>query len=174
MSLQPPPYTTFPPFYTLQSNLQTRARQLELWTSWILMYCAHHRVYKLSLASPPSELFGNSKIKRGLKPSDCVTVLEHMAKVEGRVEWLDKTKRFCYVHWKLPDEWADVILKWIEDTGQKGSVLTVYELRESDAVRNMEWRDMDEDLLKKVLGVLVKKGKAQIFGQQDGLGVKFF
>jgi ESCRT-II complex subunit VPS25 len=29
-------------------------------------------------------------------------------------------------------------------------------------------------MLKKVLGVLVKKGRAQIFGQGEGEGVKFF
>jgi ESCRT-II complex subunit VPS25 len=29
-------------------------------------------------------------------------------------------------------------------------------------------------MLRKVLGVLVKKGRAQIFGQEEGAGVKFF
>lgn len=33
---------------------------------------------------------------------------------------------------------------------------------------------MDTDLLQKALGTLVKRGKAQIFGQEDSLGVKFF
>jgi ESCRT-II complex subunit VPS25 len=33
---------------------------------------------------------------------------------------------------------------------------------------------MEEEMLKKVLGVLVKKGRAQIFGQGEGEGVKFF
>lgn len=33
---------------------------------------------------------------------------------------------------------------------------------------------MDADVLVKALNVLVKRGKAQIFGQEDSLGVKFF
>jgi ESCRT-II complex subunit VPS25 len=33
---------------------------------------------------------------------------------------------------------------------------------------------MEEGMLRKVLGVLVKKGRAQIFGQEEGAGVKFF
>lgn len=33
---------------------------------------------------------------------------------------------------------------------------------------------MDLELLQKSLQVLVKRGKAQIFGQDDSLGVKFF
>jgi len=50
----------------------------------------------------------------------------------------------------------------------------VYELREGDAVSGKEWRDMDEGLLRKVLNALVKRGKAQIFGQEENAGVKFF
>ena len=63
---------------------------------------------------------------------------------------------------------------WVDETGQKGAVLTVYELREGDAVMNKDWRDMDEGMLRKVLNVLVKRGKAQIFGQEENAGVKFF
>lgn len=33
---------------------------------------------------------------------------------------------------------------------------------------------IDNEVLLKALNVLVKKGKAQIFGQEDSLGVKFF
>lgn len=50
-----PTYTTFPPFYTLQPNLTTRARQLTLWSQLILSYAAHNRLYRLSLSSPPPQ-----------------------------------------------------------------------------------------------------------------------
>lgn len=33
---------------------------------------------------------------------------------------------------------------------------------------------MDSEVLLKALNVLAKRGKAQIFGQDDSLGVKFF
>lgn len=33
---------------------------------------------------------------------------------------------------------------------------------------------MDREVLLKALAILVKRGKAQIFGQDDSLGVKFF
>jgi ESCRT-II complex subunit VPS25 len=67
-----------------------------------------------------------------------------------------------------------MIYGWVDETGQKGSVLTVYELREGEAVGSKEWVGMEEEMLKKVLGVLVKKGRAQVFGQDEGAGVKFF
>jgi ESCRT-II complex subunit VPS25 len=33
---------------------------------------------------------------------------------------------------------------------------------------------MEEEMLRKVLGVLVKKGRAQVFGVEEEAGVKFF
>ena len=176
-----PTYTSFPPFYTLQPNLTTRARQLELWSSLITSYSAHYRLFKLSLSSVPADLFSNVTIHRSLKPSDIRLVLDHMSKPENgpRIEWIPATTRgeqasSCYVYWKTVGEWADAIYGWVDETGQKGAVLTVYELREGDAVSGKEWRDMDEGLLRKVLNALVKRGKAQIFGQEENAGVKFF
>lgn len=37
-----------------------------------------------------------------------------------------------------------------------------------------EFYGLDRELMVKALQVLVKKGKAQIFGQEDSQGVKFF
>jgi ESCRT-II complex subunit VPS25 len=176
-----PTYTTFPPFYTLQPNLTTRARQLELWSSLITTYSAYHRLFRLSLTSPPPNLFSNAAINRSLNPTSIRQVLDHMsAPANGsRIEYIPPTTKgeqsnACYVWWRPPGEWADLLYAWVEETGQKGSVLTIYELRESEAVEKKEWRDMDEGMLRKVLGVLVKRGKAQVFGQAEGEGVKFF
>lgn len=37
-----------------------------------------------------------------------------------------------------------------------------------------ELHGLDHDVLLKALNILVKKGKAQVFGSDDSLGVKFF
>jgi hypothetical protein len=37
-----------------------------------------------------------------------------------------------------------------------------------------EFHGIEPELLQKALGVLVKRGKAQIFGNEDSQGVKFF
>jgi ESCRT-II complex subunit VPS25 len=47
-------------------------------------------------------------------------------------------------------------------------------LREGEAVGSKEWVGMEEEMLRKVLGVLVKKGRAQVFGVEESAGVKFF
>ncbi|OQO12050.1 hypothetical protein B0A48_02689 [Cryoendolithus antarcticus] len=176
-----PTYTSFPPFYTLQPNLTTRARQLTLWSNLLTTYCAHHRLFKLSLSFLPANLFANPSIHRTLSQPDIRTVLDHLALPAngGRVEWIPTSSRSekpnsCWVYWRTPAEWADAIYGWVDETGQKGAVLTVYEIREGEAVQSQEWRGMDEELLRKVLSVLVKRGKAQIFGQEETAGVKFF
>ena len=94
-------------------------------------------------------------------------------------EWIAPTTRgeqtsTCFVYWRSLSEWADSIYDWVHETGQKGAVLTVYEIREGEAAQNKEWKDIDEVLLRKILNVLVKRGKAQIFGQEENTGVKFF
>ncbi len=38
----------------------------------------------------------------------------------------------------------------------------------------LEFHGMDPELLQRSLQILVKRGKAQIFGSDDSLGVKFF
>ena len=180
-----PAYTSCPPFYTLQPNTSTRTRQLELWSSLITTYCGHHRIFRLNLSSPPPDLFANTTLSRSLKPADVRTLLTHMSTAQGgqTVEFLpppSKTEQAntVYVWWKSASEWADLLYGWVDETGQKGAVLTVYELREGDGVSGREWVGMDEGMLRKVLNVLVKRGKAQIFagqqGSDGGEGVKFF
>jgi ESCRT-II complex subunit VPS25 len=38
----------------------------------------------------------------------------------------------------------------------------------------LEFHGMDAEMLQKALNVLVKRGKAQVFGSEDQQGVKFF
>jgi ESCRT-II complex subunit VPS25 len=39
---------------------------------------------------------------------------------------------------------------------------------------SIDFHGIDPELLQKALAVLVKRGKAQIFGQEDSQGIKFF
>lgn len=101
---------------------------------------------------------------------------------EGRAEWVGgkdggrggEGGGEAWIYWKTVEEWAGTIWEWVDVTAQKNTVLTLYELTESDATLSQEFHGMDVDLLQKALAVLVKRGKAQVFGQDDGLGVKFF
>lgn len=98
-----------------------------------------------------------------------------------------------FIYWRTPEEWAALVEAYVDETAQKGSVLTVYELAEGEGTRGtgellhflngainmltgfgLELHGIDTEILRKALNVLVKRGKAQIFGQEDSQGVKFF
>lgn len=66
-----------------------------------------------------------------LKQKDAVEILDAMAS-EGVVEWEGTTKSTAIIYWRKPEEWANAIYEWIDNTGQKGSVLTLYEISEGD------------------------------------------
>lgn len=180
-----PPHHTFPAFFTLQPNTSTRRTQLQLWSDLVLTYCRYTRTFRLSPVDAADwTLFYNQSLRRGLALRDIREVLNFMAGPEGdhRAEWIDSASgkkgaveaAECWVYWRRPEEWAGLIEGWVDATGQKGTVLTLYELVEGDATRGQEWAGMDMELLQKSLQVLVKRGKAGIFGGDEQPGVKFF
>lgn len=66
--------------------------------------------------------------------NDALQIVDWMTRDEGgrRAEWIDggvgAKGGTAWVYWKRPEEWAEVIMGWVEDTGQKNTVLTLYEL----------------------------------------------
>jgi ESCRT-II complex subunit VPS25 len=147
----------FPPFFTRQTNLTTHHAQLVKWSSLILAYCRHNRIFKLSLSGSSSqaaggvgsssggganvdtaELFHNKKIERRLSVADIREVVDFMRK-DGRAEYVGGSGAgagdVVWVYWRTPEEWAALVEAWVEETAQKGSVLTLYELTESDGTR---------------------------------------
>ncbi|GAP91240.1 putative vacuolar protein-sorting-associated protein [Rosellinia necatrix] len=215
----------FPPFFTRQPNQSTRHSQQSKWASLVLAYCAHHRLYRLSLAGAAAEsLFHNRQLGRRLSLADAREVLEFMRR-DGRAEFVQSARSagglgmglvgiggggggggggddsaggeegggggggggaggggsggggegdVAWIYWRTPDEWAALLEAWVDETAQKGTVLTLYELSQGEETIGTEFHGLELDLLQKALQVLVKRNKAQIFGQEDQLGVKFF
>ncbi|KAG5948540.1 hypothetical protein E4U53_006241 [Claviceps sorghi] len=174
----------FPPFFTPQPNLTTLHAQQTKWCSLILAYARHHRLFKLSLSTASqTDLFHNARLDRRLSTPDIRALIDFMRK-DGRAEYASASgsgsgsaaasRDVVFVYWKKPEEWAALIEKYVEDTAQKGSVLTLYEISQGEGTRGTELHGLDHDLLLKALNIIVKKGRAQIFGSDDSLGVKFF
>ena len=95
---------------------------------------------------------------------------------DRRAEWIGPQgeKATAWIFWRKPEEWAGLIGNWVEETGQKGVVLTLYELVQGEATEKQEFYGLDMEVLQRSLGTLVKKGRAQVFGIEDQMGVKFF
>ena len=167
----------FPPFFTAQPNALTRAAQLRQWSLLIQSYCRHHRLFKLALnEATDSPLFHNSSLRKRLSPSDVKDVIDYMTSKDGeeRAEWIGPDKVSAWIWWRKPDDWAGLLEAWVEETGQKGTVLTLYELVDGEATAQQDFYGMEMDVLHKSLNTLVKRGKAQVFGSEDQQGVKFF
>ncbi|ETN46340.1 uncharacterized protein HMPREF1541_00524 [Cyphellophora europaea CBS 101466] len=168
---------SWPPFFSAQPTLQSRQAQLSRWSTLIQRYCRHYRLYNLTLVDAlDTPLFHNATLKKRLSLADAKAIIEHMASAAGdnRAEWVSSEKSAAWIWWRKPEEWADLIAGWVEETGQKGVVLTLYELVEGEATMNQEFYGMDTRILRRALDTLVKKGKAQVFGTEDQQGVKFF
>lgn len=170
-------YTDYPAFFTLQVTASSRQSQLGRWSRLIQRYCRHHKIFQISIVDyQDKELFKNTKLNKTLYPDDIRTVIDFMVSQDGqqRAEWVTPAKASAWIWWRRPEEWANSIAAWVDDTGQKGSVLTLYEIVEGDASENQEFHGMDMEVLRKGLAVLTKQGKAQVFGTDDQQGVKFF
>ncbi|KAJ4367633.1 hypothetical protein N0V83_007218 [Neocucurbitaria cava] len=175
----------------------TRSSQFLSWSSLIQSYSRHNRIFSLSLIDAlNTPLFHNTQLSRRLSLRDAKAILSWMASSEGgnRAEFIgtkkggggksgaaaaaaaggDEEGGRVWIYWRRPEEWAAALEEWVERTGQKGTVLTLYEIVEGDASRKEEFHGMDMDLLLKSLGVCVKRGKAQVFGGEGSEGVKFF
>lgn len=159
----------FPAFFTRQTNLNTLHAQLVKWSTLVLAYCRHHRIFKLHLnpdssssssshttnnssstavtaaaasaaaasgAPDTSELFHNRRLDRRLALADVREVIDFMRR-DGRAEYVgaDDGGDVVWVYWRTPEEWAGLIEGWVEETAQKGTVLTLYELTQGEGTR---------------------------------------
>lgn len=155
----------FPPFFTRQTNLNTHHAQLVKWSTLVLAYCQHHRIFKLPLsptsssnsatttstataaATPASaeDIFFNRRLNRRLALADVREVIDFMRK-DGRAEYVGGGEGgsaaaagaggdVVWVYWRTPEEWAALVEGWVDETAQKGTVLTLYELTEGEGTR---------------------------------------
>ena len=167
----------FPPLYTPQPTLQTNLARVRRWSTLIQSYCRHHHIYQLTLISAlDTPLFHNTTLRKRLSLNDAKDIISYMTSEDAdeRAEWVSIDRTSAWIWWRKPEEWASIIVAWVEETGQKGVVLTLYELVDGEATLNQEFHGLDMTVLHRSLNTLVKKGKAQVFGTEDQQGVKFF
>lgn len=164
----------FPPFFTLQPNSNTKAKQIDAWKTLILDYHKAQKKYLLDITEAQSSpLFSNKAIERKLNLDMIYLLLDDLQK-QGNVEWVDKQRQRCYVFWRTPEEWGKMIHKWASNNGLTNSVCTLYEITNGDDATNEEFYGLDLGLLKKALETLENEGLAELILDEDNEGVKFF
>uniref|UniRef100_A0A3Q1CFB0 Vacuolar protein-sorting-associated protein 25 n=1 Tax=Amphiprion ocellaris TaxID=80972 RepID=A0A3Q1CFB0_AMPOC len=168
MSFEWPWQYNFPPFFTLQPNVDTRQKQLAAWCSLALSYCRHHKLYTLDvMEAQESPVFNNKKIERKLSIEAIQVVFEELRK-KGNLEWLDKNKSRCLVMWRRPEEWGKLIYQWVSKNGMVNSVFTLYELSNGDDTEGEDFHGLEEWMLLRSLQALQTEGKAEIITMDDG------
>ncbi|VEU20500.1 DEKNAAC101299 [Brettanomyces naardenensis] len=123
-----------------------------------------------------NSLFQNNKINRSLKNDFVLEIYKKMID-NGESGWInDKNHKLgVLIYWHSLEEWANIIMDWIVNTGQEGAVLTLYELRKGELSESQEFSGMNLQLLLNVMDVLSKEGRVRILKDEDGsvAGVKF-
>ncbi|CAH8433562.1 unnamed protein product [Heterobilharzia americana] len=163
----------FPPFFTLQPNIETRRKQINAWCQLLIDYFQSKKQFSLSVASirdPSCPLFNNANIQRSASSDLVSLVLDELCR-RGNLEWVDRSHNNARIIWRTSEEWADLISKWARSTGHGNSVCTFYELTDGDDTRQEAFHGLDISVLINALTVLQKRGKAEIMGDT---GVKFF
>lgn len=115
------------------------------------------------------ELFNNVNINRRLPVDGIKEVLDDLA-ARGNFEWSDKSKRRGLVFWRSPEQVGQDIYKWVKDSGQTGTVMTILEIVEEGD--NNAWRGVSHEVVLKALKTLECDKKCEIFDGEEG--VKFF
>lgn len=130
-----------------------------------------------SMAKSGIGLCDNARISNKFKGRALVLPSERTmgSKAEGQT----RPERWLILSKSLP-EWADLVYGHVKNTGQLGSIMTVYELFYSDEVNGSEFVNIPESLWRRIIRTLEASGKAKLFDSEESgsntmeLGIKFF
>ncbi|EMG47943.1 VPS25 Vacuolar protein-sorting-associated protein 25 [Candida maltosa Xu316] len=189
MSVPPfefPKIYSFPPLYTLQPNLTIQSQQLDSWINIILQYCQHYKITTLTLDITPKKsqsltsdqittlpsILTNKTINRTINQEFKQKIINHLLHLK-KAEYVNPKNPSLgmFVYWRSLEEWGSILYDYIDETGQKGSVLTIYELTKNDdgdSTVPSELINLDESFLIKVIkDYLIKQGKAQLLMDEN-------
>ena len=168
-----PEVYSYPPFWTLQSNVKEREKQCELWGNLICAFIKFHNFTEFDLMSAlETPLFKNNKLGRQLSMDTLTTILDYLVE-KGNAEWVSETKGRVRIMYRTYKEWGEMIHKWAFDNGQIGTVFTVHELIEDH--EDAPSYKMNINTLTETIKLLQTQGKANYMVKQslDECGVKF-
>lgn len=185
-----PKIHSFPPLYTKQPNQTVQQQQIESWCNILLQYCEFYKITSLTIEGAPKysqlastlttssyskgdipPLFVNKSINRQVNTEFRNFIITHLIHSK-KAEYINhkKPELGIFVYWRSIVDWGNLLYEYIVNTGQQGTVLTLYELTKSDDDDDVgssglpqELRNLDEELLVKIIkDYLIKQGKAQL------------
>eukprot|EP00916_Digyalum_oweni_P014255 GHVL01023406.1.p1 GENE.GHVL01023406.1~~GHVL01023406.1.p1 ORF type:complete len:167 (-),score=29.00 GHVL01023406.1:143-643(-) len=157
----------FPPFFTIQPNLVTREKQLQIWENFILNFFKEKRLFYMD---EKCEIFKNEKISRRLDQAAIKTVMNHLIK-SGKAKQLTEMKTLIF--WRSLEEWSNLVESWAKATGR--SVETVWSMTNGREAKDTEFHGIPHELMMNILDNLAKSGKVVVINNtnEKEVGVKF-
>jgi ESCRT-II complex subunit VPS25 len=163
----------FPPFYTLQLNIETRTKQLLAWSHIIR---DEYPMFIVDLSGHLHEVFTNSKLKRGLSPEFLESLCEFLVE-QDLGEWIVKRSQFLTFKRSIGD-WAALVHSWATKTGKINSIESVFGVFHGDDSRGELFHEIPNRVALRSLIALENLGKCELtFRTPDDFmtyGVKFF
>ncbi|KAF8603758.1 ESCRT-II complex vps25 subunit [Ceratobasidium sp. AG-I] len=165
-----------------QPNPTTEASSFEVWSKLITSYARFKNLFILRAEDanikdgPWSEILINPRIGRGLTEKHLETILARLvANKMADFEPSGQT-RSVIVYWRRPEEWAEALHDWANQTGQLNTILTLYEIQNPDVPS--AFTDIPLPLLRHAINILTLTSRAQYIegtaGSHMGAAVRFF
>ena len=170
-------FQDFPPFYTLQLNAGTRARQL---ASWAELLRANHLDFVIEITGPRKPvMFSNPKINRELNSEFILALCGYLVD-EGLGEWQTPNSQFLFYRRPIND-WASAVHSWATKTGKIYSIESAFSVIHGDDSKGEIFHGIPNEIAFHALRALEKMNKCElIFRSSDATrdimtcGVKFF
>ncbi|CAG5111574.1 Oidioi.mRNA.OKI2018_I69.chr2.g5868.t1.cds [Oikopleura dioica] len=162
---------SFPPFYTLQKNEETRKKQLDAWSSLVIEHSRKTSTSTIDLSEiRRSVLFTNSKIERQASIELVEAVFSQLVQ-KGNAIWKDKSKSKCLLSSQTFSSLAAALYNWAQMSGHINQVCTIFELSQGEEISGEIFQNVPEEIIIIALKLLQKERKAELIGTD---GVKFF
>jgi ESCRT-II complex subunit VPS25 len=127
--------------------------------------------------SNQANVFKNEKIQRNCNIEFIKEIFQSLLN-DKMIEYvnLKNDNEGYFLYWYKIEEWAQKIYDWIDNSGQNGNILTIYEIRRGELSINQEFYNMPYKMLIKVLRILENQKKVYLMKDDDNgiiSGVKF-
>ncbi len=141
---------------------------LDSWESLIMDYARTLKIHIINIIELQSIYpFYNKKINKKLSKSNITYIFENM-ETKGVVRWIDENHILVRIYYKTLEEWKNIIIKYLFDTGMAAEILTIYELENT----NQEWSNLPREDLIYIIESMVKDGVANWVGKsKDAISI---
>ena len=158
-----PKWVNAPWMYITPRKEQQMKSWLESWGNVLLDYSKFFVKHIININDLRKEYpFQNKKINKALTLDQIRKIVDYLVE-KGLARWLnEKIMLRVRVYWRTNEEWADIMLEYLLNTGRIVEVLSLFDLTQL----NQEWSYLPREDLVKVCQILVDRGIARWYNKQ--------